>query len=379
MDYQRGPKNPNDLRSHERPDNVPPRYRRESDADKAMDSLYDDEPERDVARRFERDSYQGRRSPSGPARGRSLIPAGNGNRGASPRKVFKRVLIGIVAVLAIALIGMGVWLNSLNSNMQIDDPALDESLTGYSTPVTPYYILIVGSDQRDDEASRADTIILARIDPLKKQVTLVSIPRDTYVNIDGYGMSKINAAHAYGGAALTVTTVEEFAGVKIAHYVEVDFSGFVDVVDAVGGITVDVPEDTTVDDVTLPSGIQTLDGEQALVFVRCRKTYATGDYQRTANQRAFMVALSSAVMSSPAWKRPAIIASISKCISTDMSANGLLLMMLSLQGIDTGQDMYTAVVPSESQTIDGVSYVVADDASWQTMMKKVDAGEDPNS
>ena len=88
---------------------------------------------------------------------------------------------------------------------------------------------------------RSDSMILARIDPRQKTVALVSIERDTYVNIEGYGPNKLNASAAFGGAPLVVSTVSTFAGVPISHYASIDFDGFKDVVDALGGIEVDVP------------------------------------------------------------------------------------------------------------------------------------------
>ena len=173
-------------------------------------------------------------------------------------------------------------------------------------------------------------------------------------------------------------TVEEFAGVDIAHYFEVGFTGFADVVDAVGGVTVDVPPNTVVDDVALPEGTQTLNGEQALVFVRCRETYALGDFQRAANQRAFMVALADKVLSSPPWRWPGLGLSISKCIGTDAWSWELMFMMLGMNGMDSSS-IYTAAVPSSTETIDGVSYVITDEDAWAEMLARVNAGEDPNA
>lgn len=289
----------------------------------------------------------------------------------------KRVKRTLLALLVLIVVACGLYMHALDKNMHIDDPALEDALTGTALPWQPYYVLIAGSDAREDEAARADTLILARIDPRGKQVTLISIPRDTMVEIPGYGTSKINAAHAYGGPALTVQVVSQFAGVPISHYIEVGFAGFVDVVDAVGGVTVDVPPNTEVDGIVVPEGVQRLNGEQALIFVRCRKTYAAGDLQRAANQRAFMVALSSEILSAPPWKWPGLGLAISKCISTDAYSAELVLMALTMKGMDMSS-MYTAVVPSYTDTIDGVSYVVADEAAWADMMARVDAGQDPN-
>lgn len=392
MRYSRRPKDPNNIEQYRRrPDNPAQGAARssapKSSADEAMDWLesddaagggYERETQGEVGARYERDAYSGRHSSSGAERFHRQATPKDPSKRVRPATIVKRVLICLAAVIVVGAVWLGVWLHGLDETMQMDDTALDKALTGVSTPFKPYYVLIVGSDARGDEASRTDTIILARVDPVENQVTLISIPRDTYVEIDGYGASKINAAYAYGGAALTVTTVSEFAGVDIAHFVEVGFDGFQEIVDAVGGVTVDVPADTTVDDVTLPEGTQTLNGEQALVFVRCRKTYALGDYQRAANQRQFLVALLSSIKKAPVWQWPGIIESISACVGTDCSSGQLLWMALQLWGMDT-DDMYTAVVPSYTDTIDGVSYVVAYDDDWSTMMNRVEQGLDPNT
>lgn len=355
--------------------------------------------------RYSRDAYDGRRSSSGPERyhggirqqtpsvqdGASSVRSRQQDadrkvrkakrearrlgkrRKANPHPV-RRVVLRVLVALLIVLF---VWMAVLDHNMHIFDTKLDTATAGIATPWSPYYVLVTGSDARGSEASRTDTIMLARIDPVKKHVTLISIPRDTRVSISGYGTAKINAAYAYGGASLCTSTVASFADVKIAHFFEVGFDGFADIVDAVGGITVDVPANTTVDDVTLPSGTQTLNGSQALVFVRCRDTYALGDFQRAANQRAFMVALASKMKQAPFWKWPGIITAVSKCIGTDAWSWQLFCMLIETKGIDSSA-IYTAQVPSTTQTIDGVSYVITKDSAWATMMTRVNAGLDPN-
>ena len=139
----------------------------------------------------------------------------------------------------------------------------------------------MGTDGSDDrEASeefagdqfRSDSIMLTRIDPVNKKVTLVSLHRDTLVDMGEYGQNKLNAAHAIGGAAMSVKTVSELAGVPISHYAEINFDGFKDIVDALGGVEVDVP--MTIDDADagghLDEGLQTLNGDQALILCRSR-------------------------------------------------------------------------------------------------------------
>ncbi len=170
--------------------------------------------------------------------------------------------------------------------------------------------LIVGSDSRADlteaqrkklatgfaAGSRTDTIMLVHTGSAK--TTLVSLPRDTYVPIDGHGKNKLNAAFAFGGPSLLVRTVEQVTGVHIDHYAEIGFGGFASMVDAVGGVRICVEQ--AINDgnagINLQAGCQKLNGAQALGYVRSRK-FATGDLVRVQHQRQFLAALLSKVAS----------------------------------------------------------------------------------
>ena len=159
----------------------------------------------------------------------------------------------------------------------------------WNLPGMPYYVLALGSDAREGEdASRTDTMILVRVDLIGGKLTMVSIPRDTMVEIDGYGTSKINAAYAYGGAGGAVRAVTKLTGVPINHVVVVHFEQLVGLVDYLGGVTVNVPVDVYDPEYTglaLSAGIQTLDGATALALARTRYGFESGDYQRQENQR----------------------------------------------------------------------------------------------
>jgi len=169
--------------------------------------------------------------------------------------------------------------------------------------------LLVGSDSRqglsvdeqgtlatggDTGNGRTDTLLMLHIGGLFSgtQPTLVSLPRDSYVPIPGYGEDKINAAYAFGGAPLLVQTVEQATGLRLDHYAEIGFGGFAELVDAVGGVTMcpGEPISDPLAGIDLPAGCQELDGRNALGFVRSRAT-ARADLDRMTNQRAFMSAL----------------------------------------------------------------------------------------
>ncbi len=294
----------------------------------------------------------------------------------------KRILVTVVVVALALVLGGGAaalgWMGMVNSQLQGGLGDLDDVLVAKQS-TEPYYMLLMGTDGREaDEPDRTDTIILARIDAKNKQVVLISIPRDTRVQIEGHGYQKINAAHAYGGAKGAVEAVSNLAGVEISHYAEIDFSGFKGLVDTLGGVEVDVP--FAIDDWDaggeVDAGLQVLDGEHALIFCRSRNT-SIGDYQRQANQRMFLQALASKVLQADPATMLAAVNSIAGAVSTDMNVQTIVGLANELSGLST-DNIYTYTVPSSPQTIDGVSYVVADTTEWQKMMATIDAGSLPD-
>ena len=158
-------------------------------------------------------------------------------------------------------------------------------------------LLLLGCDEREgDTAARADVIMVATIRPEEKQVSIFSIPRDTRVEMEGHGKDKINHAMAYGGIPLVQSSVENLLGIQIDHTVKVNFDGFINVIDALGGINIDVPcrMYKPLEDIDLLPGYQTLDGSEALAFVRWRGD-GTGDYGRIERQQQFISAVTAKV------------------------------------------------------------------------------------
>ena len=311
------------------------------------------------------------------------------------KKRRKKIVVGIVAVLAALTIGVGAaafaYIGVLNGKLTGN---VGEDLKGVladsTAPTDPFYILLMGVDKSQERADsgefgdnfRSDSMILARVDPQNKKMTLISIVRDTYVNIDGYGQNKINAAHALGGPALTVKTVSEFAGVPISHYAEIDFDGFKAAVDALGGIDVNVP--MTIDDEDaggyVAAGEQTLDGDQALILCRARHAYdqiGAGDFYRAANQRMVMGAVAKKLLSSDVGTIASTVTSLCDYIDTDMSVTDIIAVASAMRGMDTSADIYSSMNPTISSYENGVWYEYSNNEAWKTMMKRVDAGETP--
>lgn len=241
-------------------------------------------------------------------------------------------------------------------------------------------MLLVGCDDREGvEGARADTTILARLDPKNNQVTLLSIPRDTAIDIDGYGTQKFNAAYTYGGPSGTIEATKQLCGVEISHYAEVHFEALVDLIDYIGGVDVDVP--IGIDDVDaggkVEAGMQHLDGEHAMIFARSR-SYVNGDFQRTANQRLLIEAAVEKVLSMDATEYPGLLTKVSQSMTTDFSVQELLGLVQAFTD-EPEITMYSAMVPSTTAELDGVSYVVADVDTLSKMMDVIDEGGDPST
>jgi len=170
-------------------------------------------------------------------------------------------------------------------------------------------LLLLGVDKRPDDYARSDTMILVNVDPKTKTASMLSIPRDLQVFIPGYGVGKMNAAYAYGdenkdqveggGAGLTMRTITANFGITINYYAQVDFQGFVKIVDTLGGVTIDVPYPIKDDAypasgnnymrVYFPSGWQHMDGERALQYARTR--HSDSDGHRSVRQQQMLLAL----------------------------------------------------------------------------------------
>lgn len=301
-------------------------------------------------------------------------------------KILITVFAVLFALIVCAGIALALWVNSLNKSMGFEDEAQKQELMRVLAPSndgqnaqesSAFYMLILGSDAREgDGASRADVTMLCRIDPDTATVDLVSIPRDTMVEIDGYGTQKINAAYSFGGAAGAVETVSQFAGVDISHYAEVHFEELESVVDELGGIWVNVPEAFQAGNISFDAGEQKLNGEQALAFARERHNVSGGDFGRAQAQRIIVQAIIKQVLNTPPAELPSIVGKLASSVSTDYSVTDLVSLAQTFQG--KSLVMYSAVCPSYSLSRDGVSYVATMFDEWRAMMQRVDAGLDPN-
>lgn len=256
------------------------------------------------------------------------------------KKKLKLFLI-IVLLLFLSVLGYGGYLTYKLTNATTE--AQKQLERGEKSPLRDstidigkdsFSVLFVGVDSRDGEKSRSDALILATFNKSDKSVKMVSIPRDSRVKIEDHGLDKINHAHFFGGVDLTVDTIENLFDIPVDNYVKLNFNAFIEVVDSLGGIEINSERSFTEQNsngvkgaISIEKGIQTVDGEEALAYVRMRKKDPLGDIGRGERQKEVIGAIiaKSANLSS-VTKYDDIIDSIGTNMTTSFSLSDILAM-----------------------------------------------------
>jgi polyisoprenyl-teichoic acid--peptidoglycan teichoic acid transferase len=217
------------------------------------------------------------------------------------RRKKKKLLRWVGGIAAVLLIGAGIFAYSIYHNVKQTANQMYENVDWKSDKrddevsfkeKTPISILLIGVDERKGDHGRADSLIVMTVNPNKKSIEMVSIPRDTRTEIIGKGRKdKINHSYAFGGVEMTMATVEHFLDIPIDYYIKVNMESFRDIVDAVGGVTVNNPFTFTYEGVTFPKGEITLNGEKALKYSRMRKSDPRGDFGRQDRQKQIIEAI----------------------------------------------------------------------------------------
>lgn len=268
-----------------------------------------------------------------------------------------KVIISILMILGLAL-GAGAWW--INTYL-IDRPLVTQTDPDTGKTIKAFNVLLLGSDARPDEKTgRTDTIIVAQVS--KDRISMLSIPRDTRVDIPGHGKQKLNAAAFFEDPEATADIVSDIIGQPVNKYILVRWEGFMNIVDALGGVDVEIPKDITSystdgseNRVDLQKGIQHLDGKEALAFVRYRKE-AQGDIYRVGNQLEFLKALGTKCKQpSTLLKLPKVIPEIYRNIETNVDLKEMLV--LAKAGMNfKDSTILTQTLPGYFLNIDGVSY-----------------------
>ncbi|MGO1515761.1 MAG: LCP family protein [Agrococcus casei] len=247
------------------------------------------------------------------------------------------VLLGVVVVLAIAIAALLIRLNSSFDSVQTmqsafpedaDRPVATETESG-----SPMNVLLLGTDSRetgqdllDNLGDRADAILVAHIPPDRESVQIMSIMRDSWVDIPGHGENKVNAALALGGVSLMVQTIEGMIDQRIDHVGVIDFEGFKGLTEELGGVTLNNDQAfTTNAGESFEQGEITIDdGDAALAYVRERMAFEDGDYQRVHNQQAFMRGALNGILSPSVLSNPLKISSIVDSLGPHMATTDTL-------------------------------------------------------
>lgn len=287
-----------------------------------------------------------------------------------PKKstVARNIILSVVAVLLL-FTAFKVY-NFVKSPLNEAEPPETE----FEEPIDPMHpaeddefakkrvnILVLGIDEREGEPARADTIILASLFPEERQVKLLSIPRDTRLLIPGHGNDKINHAHVYGGINLVKSSVEEFTGIPIDYYVETNFQGFINMIDILGGVSLNVEKKMykPLENIDLEPGLQTLNGYDSLAYVRYRDD-GMGDIGRIGRQQNFIKVLAeNTIRTSNVTKIPELVDEMKKYVKTDLSIMDMITYATRFAKMDPA-DLEGYQVPGFSGMQNEVSYWIPD-------------------
>ncbi|HWQ72092.1 MAG TPA: LCP family protein [Desulfitobacteriaceae bacterium] len=298
---------------------------------------------------------------------------------------FKKKVIMIVFFLLILAAGIFIYKTWLKQELVVFNPETGEfevkreagNLNGRVN------ILLLGVDERDNSSEnnfRMDTIILASIDPKSRQISLLSIPRDSRVQIPKRGWDKINATASYGGITTTIGVVQNLTGIRINGYIKTNFQGFKDIIDTLGGITIDVEKDMyqnlgEAEDgiIDLKKGKQVLDGSKALQYARFRND-ALADITRTARQQAILKGIAEKARE-PAniLKIPALVPKMIKTVETNLPVSDLLKIAQAAVKLDNTK-IVSQTLPGYFLTLDNISYWGVDYDETKEVLKNLFQG-----
>lgn len=330
----------------------------------------DNRPGEDFSRRAARDRYSSQRRRRG-SRSRALV-----------------LLLSLVVVLALVVVGFVTYALSIQAGLRAGlSSDINTSLSESST-AEPFYLLVVGveegqEDRGEDPAAKyADAIVLTRVDAPNKKLTLVSVMRDTMVDLGASGKQKLSATYALGGATYTARIVSQFAGVPVAHYLELDVARLNVVVDLLGGISVNVP--VSVNDpasgASLQAGLQTLNGDQVQQLFRARSGYAndaSAEDCRAAAQRQIVAGLLSKVLHQNPLAIIQTIGKVNPYVSCSIDLLSMENLASNMRGFNAQSNLFMGQNPYDLEEIDGTTWMVTNRTSWREMMLRVGQGLSP--
>lgn len=266
---------------------------------------------------------------------------------------------------------VGSAVETMHSPLSRDeDPERQKEIKERFDSADSLNVLLLGVDERPGDRGRSDTMIVMSLNPNTNSMKMLSIPRDTYVNIPGYGMDKINHAYAFGGVDLSVETVESNFDIPIHIYARVNMEGFKQGIDAIGGVTVNNTQSFSQGGSTFAEGPIHLNGEQALDYIRMRKQDPRGDMGRNERQRAVITAaIDRAASFSSITKFGEIMDILGGNVQTNLDMDKIQTLFTGYLG--TRHNIDTLEIQGSGSTIDGIWYYMVSDSEINRISSEI--------
>ncbi len=262
-------------------------------------------------------------------------------------KIIKSIIVFLLFVIVFAA---GFILLGFLKGEKIESPLED-----ISGPKDEFLFLLAGVDSTGEETgTRTDTLMLIKADSKNNTVDMISIPRDSYVSINGK-MDKINAAHSYGGIDLTMTVVRDFLGINLDKYMVISFEAVIEGIDALGGMDVEVSQDVAAA-MGISPGSHTMSGDEVLKYVRFRKGYQNADLGRINTQQDFLKQfIKEATKPTNLPKLPKVYAAMKPYIKTNMNIKDLSSLAMKFKFVDSS-NLNSVRLEGEGFNMGGISY-----------------------
>lgn len=287
-------------------------------------------------------------------------------------------IILLTILIAIGVYGFTVYNSLKNSVETMHQPIERKQSEKRPEPVTlkekdPFSVLMLGVDEREGDKGRSDTIIVLTVNPNTNSAKMLSIPRDTRTEIVGIGKEdKINHAYAFGGVPMAMDTVENFLDIPIDYYLQINMDGFKDIVDAVGGVTVNNTLDFTYSKVHFPEGEIKLNGNDALIFSRMRKQDPRGDFGRQTRQRQI---IQGVIKEGASLSTLTNFSDIFTALGTNVKTNLTFDQMVDIQKNykDVGGNIEQMEIKEQGTKIDKIYYGIVSPEEKQRVQNELKA------
>lgn len=281
-------------------------------------------------------------------------------------------MAGATMGLLLSLAGFFAWW-FLPAYSQAAPPPGSELSHERRSPARPLHILVLGVDEIEDEVNRSDTMMLVRV--ADDQVRVLSLPRDTLVQIDGYGEGKLNSAYTYGGPELAKRTVSELLAIPVDYHVTVDLSGFRHLVDLMGGVEYDVPKPMYYHDpvsgltIDLKPGRQRLDGQAAEQFVRFRSDEIGDDVGRIQRQQSFLKAAAAQALTPGNLTRlPGLVMTGARYVKTDLPLTEQIRLAQRGYSAQQREALLQETLPGHGDYVDEISFFLVNERELARLM-----------